>query len=34
MMEYFIKRPLKRPPVHPDEILREDVLPAARVVDQ
>ena len=28
MMEYFIKRPLKRPPVHPGEILREDVLPA------
>ncbi len=22
-----IKRPLKRPPVHPGEILREDVLP-------
>ncbi len=28
MMEYSIKRPLKRPPVHPGEILREDVLPA------
>lgn len=26
MREYFIKRPLKRPPVHPGEILREDVL--------
>jgi antitoxin HigA-1 len=28
MTEFFIKRPLKRPPVHPGEILREDVLPA------
>ncbi len=28
MGEYFVKRPLKRPPVHPGEILREDVLPA------
>jgi len=28
MREYFVKRPLKRPPVHPGEILREDVLPA------
>ncbi|MFH0786165.1 MAG: HigA family addiction module antitoxin [Pseudomonadota bacterium] len=28
MIEYAIKRPLKRPPVHPGEILREDVLPA------
>ena len=27
MIEYSIKRPLKRPPVHPGEILREDVLP-------
>jgi addiction module HigA family antidote len=27
MSEYSIKRPLKRPPVHPGEILREDVLP-------
>ena len=27
MGEYFVKRPLKRPPVHPGEILREDVLP-------
>lgn len=26
MGEYFVKRPLKRPPVHPGEILREDVL--------
>jgi len=26
MAEYFVKRPLKRPPVHPGEILREDVL--------
>ena len=28
MHEHFVKRPLKRPPVHPGEILREDVLPA------
>src|SRR4030043_2210576 len=28
MAEYSVKRPLKRPPVHPVEILREDVLPA------
>ena len=27
MSEYNIKRPLKRPPVHPGEILREDVFP-------
>ena len=28
MREYSIKRPLKRPPVHPCEIIREDVLPS------
>ena len=28
MGEYTVKRPLKRPPIHPGEILREDVLPA------
>ncbi len=28
MGEYSVKRPLKRPPVHPGEIIREDVLPA------
>ncbi len=28
MREYSIKRPLKRPPVHPGEIIREDVLPS------
>jgi addiction module HigA family antidote len=28
MSEYYTKRPLNRPPVHPGEILREDVLPA------
>lgn len=28
MDEYSVKRPLKRAPVHPGEILREDVLPA------
>ncbi len=27
MGEYFVKRPLRRLPVHPGEILREDVLP-------
>jgi antitoxin HigA-1 len=31
MEEYLVKRPLKRPPVHPGEILREDVLPALRL---
>ena len=28
MAEYTIKRPLKRPPIHPGEVVREDVLPA------
>src|SRR4030042_6565313 len=28
MAEYSVKRPLNRPPVHPGEIMREDVLPA------
>jgi len=28
MNEYNVKRPLKRPPVHPGEIIREDVLPS------
>jgi len=28
MREYTIKRPLKRQPSHPGEMLREDVLPA------
>jgi addiction module HigA family antidote len=28
MKEYSVKRPLKRPPVHPGELLREEVLPA------
>ena len=28
MGEYLVKRPLKRSPIHPGEILREDVLPA------
>ncbi|HIJ56156.1 MAG TPA: HigA family addiction module antidote protein [Deltaproteobacteria bacterium] len=27
MEEYSVKRPLKRPPIHPGEILREEVLP-------
>jgi addiction module HigA family antidote len=26
MAESIVKRPLKRPPIHPGEILREDVL--------
>lgn len=28
MAEYQVKRPLQRKPVHPGEILRDDVLPA------
>jgi addiction module HigA family antidote len=28
MAEYYTKRPLNRSPIHPGEILREDVLPA------
>ena len=28
MGEYSVKRPIKRPPTHPGEILREDVLSA------
>lgn len=28
MAKYYTKRPLNRPPIHPGEILREDVLPA------
>ena len=28
MREYAVKRPVKRPPIHPGEIVREDVLPA------
>jgi antitoxin HigA-1 len=28
MGEYFVKRPIKHPLVHPGEILREDVLPS------
>ena len=28
MVEYNVKRPLKRQPIHPGEVLREDVLPA------
>lgn len=31
MEEYSVKRPLKRPPVHPGAVLREDVLPALRL---
>jgi antitoxin HigA-1 len=28
MDEYTVQRPLKRPPIHPGEVVREDVLPA------
>ncbi len=28
MGEYSVKRPLRRPPIHPGELMREDVLPA------
>jgi len=28
MQEYAVQRPLRRPPIHPGEIVREDVLPA------
>jgi len=28
MVEYSVKRPLNRPPIHPGEIFREDVLPS------
>jgi addiction module HigA family antidote len=28
MKEYAAQRPLKRPPLHPGEVVREDVLPA------
>ena len=28
MAEYIIKHPLKRAPIHPGEVMREDVLPA------
>jgi len=31
MGEFQAKRPLKRPPVHPGEVLREDVLPALEI---
>ncbi len=28
MEEYVVQRPLRRPPIHPGEVVREDVLPA------
>ncbi len=28
MTAFYVKRPLRRPPIHPGAILREDVLPA------
>jgi addiction module HigA family antidote len=27
MEEYLVQRPLRRPPIHPGEVVREDVLP-------
>jgi addiction module HigA family antidote len=29
--EYAVRRPVKSPPVHPGQILREDVLPTLRL---
>jgi len=29
--EYPVRRPVQSPPIHPGEILREDVLPALRL---
>jgi addiction module HigA family antidote len=29
--EYLVRRPIQSAPVHPGEILREDVLPALRL---
>ncbi len=29
--EYPVRRPIQSPPIHPGEILREDVLPALRL---
>jgi addiction module HigA family antidote len=31
MMEYRVERPLRRAPIHPGEILREDVLPELKL---
>ena len=31
MVEYYTKRPLNNPPIHPGEILREDILPALKL---
>ena len=31
MTEYIVKRPLKRLPIHPGEIVREDVLPTLKL---
>ncbi|ETX01123.1 MAG: XRE family transcriptional regulator [Candidatus Entotheonella factor] len=28
MVEYVVQLPLKRPPIHPGELVREEVLPA------
>jgi len=28
MEEYAVQRPLQRPPIHPGEVIREDILPA------
>lgn len=29
--EYLVRRPVQSPPVHPGEILRDDVLPSLRL---
>ena len=29
--DYAVRRPIQSPPIHPGEILREDVLPALRL---
>ena len=31
MTEYVVKRPLQRPPIHPGEMVREDILPALKL---
>lgn len=31
MTEYGVKRPLRRAPIHPGEVLREDVLPELKL---
>ena len=31
MTEYYVKRPRKRAPMHPGEVLREDILPELKL---